>query len=527
VLLTVVAAMLALAGALAVAAEPPSPAPDARPNVVVIMTDDQTVADMAAMPRTRALLGDRGVTFTRSFVSYPLCCPARATFLTGRYAHNTGVKSTTPPDGGVERLDARHTLPVWLARAGYDTIHVGKYLNGYGLRTRPTVPPGWSRWHGLVDKSTYQMYGFRISEDGAVTRYGDFWQEDPRLYQTDVLRDKAVAEIERARDGRPFFLSLAFVAPHGEVREPGAATTPFIRPAQRHEHAYAAAAAPASPAYGEADVSDKPPYVRGLKPLSAAVRARIAADFRSRRASLLAVDEAVAAVVAALERTGALERTWVLFTSDNGFFQGEHRIPKGKYLAYDPATAVPLLVRGPGVGAGTSSAELVSNADLAPTILDAAGARADRTMDGRSLLAYARDPARRSARPVLHEGLIAGSLDRDGTAARGRSAGVYRAIRTRRYLFVMWRGGARELYDLALDPFQLQSRHRDPAYAAVRADLTTELRRVRTCDGPECRAPVRDLQPRVTLSPRVSPSGRTPAREPGPLGRRSPGTVAR
>src|SRR6187200_2698785 len=100
------------------------------PNFVVIMTDDQTYQDMAAMPATRSEIGAAGATFTRAYVSYPLCCPSRATYLTGQYAHNHGVRTTVPPDGGVEALDAAHTLPVWLSRVGYDTIHIGKYLNG-------------------------------------------------------------------------------------------------------------------------------------------------------------------------------------------------------------------------------------------------------------------------------------------------------------------------------------------------------------------------------------------------------------
>ena len=125
-----------------------------RPSFVVVMTDDQTYADMAAMPRTRRLIGDAGARFTRSYVSYPLCCPSRATYLTGQYNHNNGVQTNSPPNGGVEALDDEHTLPVWLSEAGYRTAHVGKYLNGYGLRHPPDVPPGWVDWHGAVDKSS-------------------------------------------------------------------------------------------------------------------------------------------------------------------------------------------------------------------------------------------------------------------------------------------------------------------------------------------------------------------------------------
>jgi len=216
----------------------PAQAAADRPNFVVVMTDDQTYADMAAMPETRRLIGEQGATFTRAHVSYPLCCPSRATFLTGLYAHNHGVRTNSPPEGGVEALDAQHTLPVWLRGAGYDTSHVGKYLNGYGLRRQARTPPGWSDWHGAVDKSTYQMHGYTLSENGTERTYGDFSAPEPATYQTDVLRDKALEVIaahgDEGPDRDPFFLSLAFVAPHGEVSAPGGTTTPYLRPAARH-----------------------------------------------------------------------------------------------------------------------------------------------------------------------------------------------------------------------------------------------------------------------------------------------------
>jgi N-acetylglucosamine-6-sulfatase len=203
---------------------------------------------------------------------------------------------------------------------------------------------------------------------------------------------------------------------------------------------------------------------------------------------LLAVDEAVGAIVGELERTGQLDSTYILFTSDNGFFQGEHRIAKGKYLAYDASTRVPLLMRGPGIPAGTVSGELVANTDLAPSILDVTGATADLPQDGRSLVPYARNGALRSARPLLHEGLVGGA-NRDEDAST-RPVRVYYAIRTRRYLYVKWSGGPRELYDLRRDPFELRSRHDDPRYAAVAEQLSLEVKRLRHCVGEDCGAPV-------------------------------------
>jgi arylsulfatase A-like enzyme len=482
-------AILLAALATAVAADrTEEPARPQKPNVVVIMTDDQTYRDMAAMPQTRALIGAAGATFARNYVSYPLCCPSRATYLTGQYAHNHHVRSTVPPDGGVEALAANHTLPVWLQAAGYDTIHIGKYLNGYGLRRKPTVPPGWSDWHGAIDKSTYQMWGYRLYENGVTNTYGDFYTPDPALYQTDVLRDKALDAIRAHADSkRPFFLSLMFVAPHGEVVPPSTTTEPHIRPAPRHAGVFATLPLPRDPAFDEMDISDKPPEVRRLRTLRPGVSSRILRDFRARRESLLSVDEAVGALVRELAATGQLDSTYILFTSDNGFFQGEHRIAKGKYLAYEASTRVPLLIRGPGIPAGTMSGELVANTDLAPTVLEVAGTSADIPQDGRSLLPYARDGSLRSERPILHEGLV--GRDADDETASGRVR-VYYAIRTARYLYVKWRGGAREIYDLRRDPYELRSRHADPRYKVVMDQLGLEVKRLRSCDGEDCQVPV-------------------------------------
>jgi arylsulfatase A-like enzyme len=488
-----VAVALTVVAASAIGPDPgTAQAAHGRPNVIVIMTDDETYRDMATMPATRRLIGDGGATFTQSYVSYPLCCPSRATYLTGQYAHNHHVLSTVPPNGGVEALNAAHTLPVWLSKTGYDTIHIGKYLNGYGLRRRPTVPPGWTDWHGTIDKSTYQMWGYQMFENGVANTYGSFYNENPALYQTDVLREKALEAIDEHANGeRPFFLSLMFVAPHGEVVPPSTTTQPHIRPAPRHRGVFATLPLPRDPAFDEADVSDKPPEVRRLHLLRPVVDQRILRDFRARRESLLAVDEAVAAIVDRLQAIGQLDSTYILFTSDNGFFQGEHRIAKGKYLVYDASTRVPLLIRGPGIPPGTISGELVANVDLAPTILDATGATADLPEDGRSLLPYARNGGLRSERPILHEGLAGASEDEIAT---GRQR-VYYAIRTRRYLYVKWRGGARELYDLRRDPFELRSRHRDPRYAAIAEQLSFEVKRLRHCIGEDCSAPVETLQP--------------------------------
>jgi Sulfatase len=174
-------------------------------------------------------------------------------------------------------------------------------------------------------------------------------------------------------------------------------------------------------------------------------------------------------ILSALEATGELGRTLVIFTADNGFFHGEHRVPDGKVLVYEPSVRVPLIVRGPGLPRGVQRTNLVANVDLAATILDAAGARADRRLDGRSLLPFARDSLVRSGRDILLE------------------TPAYSAIRTPLHVFVQHSSGEQELYDLAADPHQLQSLHADPRFAALKADLGARLARLRTCVGDACR----------------------------------------
>ena len=231
--------------------------PAAKPNLLVLMTDDLEVDDLKALPSVRRL-AEQGTTFSNSFVGYSLCCPSRATYLTGQYNHNNGVLSNAPPDGGFARLDHTNTLPVWLQAAGYHTTHIGKYLNGYeNASSHSTVPPGYSDWQGLAI-GTYRMYDYSINDNGTLVPYGTA----PADYQTDVLADRAVAAIrERARSPQPFYLKFSPLAPHGS----GAVAGHDGRgpdPAPRHRGAFAGEPLDVGPAYDEADVSDKPASIR-------------------------------------------------------------------------------------------------------------------------------------------------------------------------------------------------------------------------------------------------------------------------
>jgi N-acetylglucosamine-6-sulfatase len=464
--------VLAAAGLLLPASRLPVPAAaaavEARPNILVIMTDDQRLDEMRVLPKTRALLGQHGTTFANSFVSNSLCCPSRATFLTGQYPHNHGVLLNSGPHGGYQRLDSSNTLPVWLQDAGYYTAHVGKYLNNYGVDS-PAPPPGWSRWFGLIDPTTYKLYDYVVSDDGVPVSHGD----DPSDYQTDVLAAEAEGVLRsRAGAGQPFFVTVAPMAPHLEQVKGGQQPP---RPAPRYAGRFANEPMPAKPSFSEPDVSDKPAHIRRLPLLSSNKATREVSVYRARLASLLAVDDLVERLVEALADTGQLDRTVIIFTSDNGFLLGEHRIVDQKYYPYEESIRVPLIVSGGGFPVGTAS-QPVSNIDLAPTIAALTGARPGRVMDGRPLLPMALDPQQAQDRTLLVEGFGSG-----GTKP------PFQAVRDPRWLYVEYARGDRELYNLQADPFELRSRHAAPALAPVRADLARRLARLRSCSGPSCR----------------------------------------
>jgi N-acetylglucosamine-6-sulfatase len=266
----------------------------------------------------------------------------------------------------------------------------------------------------------------------------------PAHYQTDVLADRAVTAIQaRAASDQPFYLDFSPLAPHGSGAVAGH-DGEGPQPAPRHAGRFANMPLDVDPSYDEADVSDKPAQIQRLPRIDAATRARIDTRNRRRLESLLAVDEAIARMVAALRQAGELERTLIVFTSDNGWQEGEHRVPAGKLRVYEPSIRVPLIARGPGFAAGVTADAFAINTDLAPTIAEAAGALPGRTLDGMSLREVAAGSERAMARPLLNE-----------TGAPGRSDGAFhQAIRTREHLYVEHSSGERELYDLRSDPYE-------------------------------------------------------------------------
>jgi N-acetylglucosamine-6-sulfatase len=461
------------------ASNPEASAPHAKPlgrapSVVMILTDDQDPASLRVMRHVRDELSRKGATFANAFATYPECCPSRVTLQTGQYAHNHGVLSNEPPDGGFDAFDDSGGLPVWLEEAGYRTGYIGKYLNGYGwaaLGNDPAyVPPGWTDWRVLTNHTEYQQYGYTLNENGELEAYGN----RPRDYQTDVLARKSARFIRRsAAERNAFLLTVAPLAPHDEgVLEdnPGAPRNP--RPAPRDLGRFSGRLLPRPPSFNERDVDDKPRSTSRRARLDRGEIRDLTELYRSRLESLLAVDRLVAKLVEVLRREDVLRRTMIIFTSDNGFLLGEHR-RVGKDVVYEESVGVPLVIRGPGVPRGVTRRQLVGNIDVAPTILDLTGVAPDLTMDGVSLIPLARSPRARAGRPLLLEVL---------------SGKRFAAIRTRRYAFSLNRQGGNELYDLDRDPFQLRNVTRDPGYAEIKDRLRARLGALRHCSGGSCRS---------------------------------------
>lgn len=447
-----------------------------RPHVVLITADDQTVADMRWLPRTRRVLGDHGVTFRNMVAPHPNCCPSRAQLLTGQYAHNNGVRTNGPPHGGHQALTADTALPVWLQEAGYLTAFTGKYLHGYD--ESDPVEPGWTVFRPVVSKSLSDYYSI-VEYDHGVVR-----PARPEVYHTRHVAGRSVEMIgDLAATGRPFFLWSSYLAPHGScatTEEKDCSGPPEAEP--RYAGIRGGVRLPSldSPSFNEKDLSDKPRRLRGRPLVSPAEQQQL---FTARLRALASLDDAVVRTVRALARAGVLDDTVVMFTSDNGYLFGEHRL-EGKNVAYEEAIRVPLLVRGPGVPAGERRDQTVAMIDLAPTIARLAGATPRVRPDGIDLWRYATRDGAQGDRALLVQ---AGSRAPDPARAW-----QFRAVRTSRYTYVDWpRSLPDELYDRELDPFQVRSVERDRSYARVRRSLRRLLEGLSGCAGPDCRVGAR------------------------------------
>lgn len=456
----------------------PSTASPIRPNIIFILTDDLDARSIRAMPRLQTLLVERGVAFANFFVTTSLCCPSRSSILRGQYVHNHQVLTNRPPSGGFERFHALgredSTVAVWLNTAGYRTALMGKYLNGYPGSAGPTyVPPGWDEWESPVKGRPYGNFDYVMNENGRLVEY----RHRPEDYLTDVLSRKAAEFIRTsARGSGPFFLYLATYAPHAPST-----------PAPRHAGAFSDATAPRVPSFNEADVGDKPEWVRTRPSLTAQQVAQIDEQYRQRLRSLLAVDEMVAGLINVLRETGQLDRTYIFFTSDNGYHMGEHRLTTGKNTAYEEDIRVPLIVRGPGVPTGRTVEHLTMNIDFAPTFAALAGAALPSFVDGRSLVSLlgpTPPPLSQWRQAFVTEHFVDGGQRAGGPRRRG--APEFYGLRTHDATYIEYATGERELYDLRNDPSELRNLAMTASQDLL-SRLSARLAELRRCSGQTCR----------------------------------------
>jgi N-acetylglucosamine-6-sulfatase len=421
---TITALVLGLWTAAPIASAAPDP-----PSIVLVVTDDQRwdTVTPEVMPRVTSHLVEKGVTFTNAFVPNPLCCPSRASILTGKYSHGTGVYSNSGPHG-LAAFDESSTLATWLDMGGYRTAFVGKYLNGY----RGTyIPPGWDSWFAFSVSSGRHYYDYSINDNGALREYGSSRGD----YSTDVL-GAAAASFVRSTSGR-LFLLFAPNAPHFDA--PLSTTPP-----PRYEGTLDGLAPWRPPSFDEPDVSDKPRWIRRREPFTTETKAAADHYRQSQLEALRGVDDAVDGILEALRDTGRLDSALIVFTSDNGMLWGEHR-RFGKGLPYEESIRVPMVVRYDPVTTSVPRYDrrTVLNVDLAPT-LAAVGGVASPDAEGLDMAPLLQGRGVRWRGRFLLES-VAGGIP------------PYCGFRTRRYLYAQYEGDGEELYDLVVDPFQLRN----------------------------------------------------------------------
>ena len=485
-----------------------------KPNIVLIQTDDQTSSQLtsAVMPNTERLLAGHGTTFTNYMVTTAQCCPSRASLLTGQYAHNDGVTSNNIGYPGL--IDKENVLPVWLQAAGYRTMHVGKFLNGYERVAEPgEVAPGWDQWHTVTGPTRYYDYNWYVN--GKVIHRGSAKHDQI----TGLTNRSAVRLVDKyGPRSRPFYLQVDEPAPHGSRHhDPAGRCDRAAMPQPADEGRWANAKLPKPPSFDESDVRDKPSFIRARPMLSRSERSKITKHWRCALAALTGVDRGVKNIYAAVKRAGDIHRTVFVFISDNGKFFGEHRIAGGKVFPYEEAINLPLLIRIPrryrdGAPRLKRSDRPVANIDLAPTMLALANANPCtaggqcRTMDGRSLMPIlSRGEGTPKSRGILTEYKVPFESGRYATCNFG-------GIRTQNVIYIEHYAiappGSREcepaqvneLYVLKTDPFELHNRcfgglpSRCPDSEPVR-ELRARLLQLEDCAGIEGRDEPVDERP--------------------------------
>ena len=460
--ISVAAALLLVFGvfgtARAAAAEPATPAKhdDQRLNVVLILSDDERYDGTSVMKNVQNLLADHGVSFTDMHVTTSMCGPSRASILTGQYSHHDGVTDNFGLHSypAFYSTDESNDLGVWMHNGGYETALVGKYINSYTDQfVNHAVPPGWDDWQAMDSIPMEAYYNYSINDNGRLENYGN----KPNDYSTTVLTHKAVQFIHGAR--HPFFLYFAPVAPHLPAT-----------PAKQDRGKLANSPPLHDPAFNQKNVSKEPWRFWHHNLLSAGAQNYINQVRIRQEETLLSLDRSVKSVVQALRARHELSRTVILYTSDNGFLWGEHRLG-GKVWPFQESTHVPLIVRTPWTTTPEHNNQPVLNIDLASTISQLAGVAPGLPQDGRSFV-----PFLYGQHAPWRHGFIEEYLGKDMLQNGGPPP--FTAVQTRRSLWVEYENGWRELYNLKKDPWELNNVAGDPRTGSLQDTLSAMLRRL-------------------------------------------------
>ncbi len=448
-----------------------------RPNIVFILTDDLSWNLVQYMPHVLQL-ESQGVTFDHYIVTDSLCCPSRSSIFTGLFPHDTGVFGNTGSAGGYYAFlangDEGKTFAIAAQSSGYRTSMMGKYLNGYEPSSL-FIPVGWSDWH--VAGEGYPEFNYGLNENGKVVHYGG--PSNPSNYLTDVLADRGAAFINEAADAhQPFLLEVATFAPHA----------PYT-PAPRDAGHFPGLTAPRTAAFDQNNVNP-PTWLGPRPPLTRKQINTINVGFRRRAQSVQAVDDLLVRVEATLKARGLDTNTYIVFSSDNGYHMGEHRLLPGKMTAFDSDIRVPLIVAGPGVPRGRTLSQLAENIDLNPTFIQLAGGTPNPSVDGHSLVPLILGqsvPSWRTAALVEHHGPDTDVTDIDyENGALGGNPTTYKAIRLPNAVYVEYANGEHEYYRIDQDPEELVNVYGHLS-ASEQAQLHATVAALSTChDASNC-----------------------------------------
>ncbi|RWA14850.1 hypothetical protein EKO27_g255 [Xylaria grammica] len=479
------------------------------------MTDDQDLhlGSVDHQPFVKKELAEKGTTFSQHYVTVAKCCPSRASLLRGQAGHNTNITEVSAPGGNYDKWlisgQNEDYLPHWLTTAGYNAEYVGKIMNGYNTANYEQVPGGWTYIQTAVDDYTYEYNNVVMSLNGETPI------SYPGYHQSDVYSAMAVDRIEKlSAQDKPFFLGIAPTTPHVELG-PGKWPVPPVR----YENEFNGIKAPRHLNWNPDDSyqQQKVSWIKNQELLNDTTIEKLDGLYRARTQSLLGVDDIVGDVIAKLEERGILDNTYVIYTSDNGWHIGNHRVSAGKSLHYREDSNVPFIVRGPGVPANKTSILPGAHLDLAPTFLVIAGLTPDDEgyppfLDGRSLLEDWKNPEGEPARcPVSGGGREVINVEYWGRGEEETPWGViphpnnsYKTIRVVRpdgatYLYSKWCTGEAELYDTASDPGELTNlalnADQDEEMSRLLSRLNGLLMAAKSCAVDTCRNPWSLLQP--------------------------------